>query len=231
MTLPMQDFDSVQRVDLIKEMCTGRRVLHLGCTNWPYTEDAITSKMLLHFDLEKVAAEIVGIDADQAGIAILERHGSTNLIQGDLERLESCPLDGPFDVIVAGEVIEHVSNPGLFLDGIKRFMGEGSDLVLTTPNAYCAMRFVYYGLRGRRGKAEPVHPDHVAYYSYSTLKLLVERHGFEVTRFYFYDLGTEHRRFVRWFLRIINDIAVAFVPQWSDGVIAICKLKAPSDAA
>ena len=221
----MRDLDSIQRVDLIKDMCTGKRVLHLGCTNWPYTEDAIAYAMLLHFDLEKVASELAGIDADQEGIAILERHGSENLVQGDLEAHGNCPLDDKFDVIVAGEVIEHVNNPGLFLHGIKRFMSEDSRLILTTPNAYCAMRFFYYGARGRRGKAEPVHPDHVAYYSYSTLKLLAERHGLEVTNFYFYKLGREHRRFVRWFNKLTNDIAVRLAPQWSDGVIAICRLK------
>jgi SAM-dependent methyltransferase len=224
----MRDFESIQRVALIREICTGKRVLHLGCTNYPYTEDAIASNMLLHFDLEKVVPDICGIDADREGIDILERHGSKNLVQGDLEHLENCPLDMTFDVIVAGEVIEHVNNPGLFLNGIKRFMNEDSELILTTVNAYCAMRFFYYGARGRRGKAEPVHPDHVAYYSYSTLKLLAERHGFEVTRFYFYDLGKEHRRFVRWFNKIVNDIAVTFVPQWSDGIIAICRLKPDS---
>ncbi|HEY2847011.1 MAG TPA: class I SAM-dependent methyltransferase, partial [Pyrinomonadaceae bacterium] len=163
------------------------------------------------------------------GIEILESRGLKNIVQSDLEHIEECKLDGIFDVIVAGEVIEHINNPGLFLSGIKRFMRPDSELILTTVNAYCAMRFFYYGARGRRGKAEPVHPDHIAYYSYSTLKLLVERHGFEVTNFYFYDLGREHRRFVRWFLKIVNDVCVTFVPQWSDGVIAICRVKA--DAA
>jgi len=226
----MRDFDSVQRVDLIKQMCAGRRVLHLGCTNYPYTDDAIAADMLLHFDLEKVAAEIWGVDADREGIDILESRGSKNIVQGDLEYLDDCPLNNTFDIIVAGEVIEHLNNPGLFLNGIKRFMNDDSELIVTTVNTYCAMRFFYYGARGRRGKAEPVHPDHVAYYSYSTLKLLAERHGFEVTRFYFYDLGNEHRRFVRWFNKIVNDICVRLVPQWSDGLIAICRLKPRSTA-
>lgn len=221
----MRDFDSIQRLDLIRQMCAGKRVLHLGCTNYPYTKDAIGSDMLLHFELEKVTSELWGIDADSEGIEILQHHGSKNLVQGDLEALQNCELKGTFDVIVAGEVIEHLNNPGLFLNGIKRFMDDSSELILTTVNAYCAMRFFYYGARGRRGKAEPVHPDHVAYYSYSTLKLLAERHGLEVKRFYFYDLGREHRKFVRWFLKIVNDLAVGFVPQLSDGVVAICRLK------
>jgi SAM-dependent methyltransferase len=221
----MRDFDSVQRVELIRDLCAGKRVLHLGCTNYPYTKDAIEQGMLLHFDLEKVAADLWGIDGDDAGIAILREHGSDQIVLGDLEALEDCPITGTFDVVVAGEIIEHLNNPGLFLAGIQRYMAPESQLVITTVNAYCAMRYFYYGARGKKGRVEPTHPDHVAYYSYSTLKLLVERHRLDLEHFYFYDLGKEHRRFVRWFLRIVNDVSVWFVPQWSDGVIAICRLR------
>lgn len=227
----MRDLDSIQRVELIKERCRGKRVLDLGSTNYPYTEDAISAGMLLHFDLEKIASELWGVDADRAGIEILERHGSKHLVLGDLEALENCPLNDKFDVVLAGEVIEHVNNPGLLLKGIKRFMDNDSELVVTTVNAHCAMRFFHYGARGGGGKVEPTHPDHVAYYSYSTLRLLLERHGFEVKHFYFYDLGNEHRRFVPWYLKMVNDISVTFVPQWSDGLIAICRLRDESPAA
>lgn len=219
------DFQLVQRLDFIKEQCAGKSVLHLGCTNWPYTEDAIENKMLLHFELEKTASELYGLDFDQPGIEILEEHGSKNIFQADLERLDELTLNKTFDVIVAGEMIEHLNNPGLFLDGIKRFMRPDSTLVLTTINAYCGMRFAYYGLRGKLGRVEPVHPDHVAYYSYSTLKLLIERHELQIDRFLFYDIGNEHRPLNRWFLNVINDICVWIAPQWADGLIAVCRLK------
>jgi len=221
----MRDFQSVQRVDLIKRICTNKRVLHLGCTNYPYTKEALDAGMLLHHDLERVAGELWGIDSDQRGVDALTQLGSKNIVVGDLEQIGECELETQqFDVIVAGEIIEHLNNPGLFLSGIQRYMGPETLLVITTVNAYCAMRFFYYGLRGKGGAAEPVHPDHVAYYSYRTLKVLVERFGLDVEQFYFYDLGREHRPFSRWFLRIINDISVAIAPQLSDGVIAVCSL-------
>src|SRR5688572_3215860 len=134
------DFDLVQRLPFIKEICVGRKVLHLGCTNYPYTTEAIENNQLLHFELESIASELFGIDFDQQGIDVLERHGSTNIFRADLERLHESPLDDRFDVIVAGEIIEHLDNPGLFLQGIKRFMTEETVLVVTTVNAYCGMR-------------------------------------------------------------------------------------------
>ena len=217
-------FPLVQRVEFIKQICKGKKVLHLGCTNYPYTHEAIENEMLLHFELQEICGEVYGFDFDQAGIDILEKErGSKNLFRADLERLDEVELDEKFGVIIAGEIIEHLNNPGLFLSGIKRFMDENTDLVITTVNAYCAMRFWIYGLRGKGGDNEPVHPDHVAYYSYSTLKLLLERHSLDVKQFLFYNLGKEHRPHSRWYYKLCNDISVKIAPQWADGIIAVCR--------
>jgi ubiquinone/menaquinone biosynthesis C-methylase UbiE len=218
-------FDLVQRVDFIKELSRGQKVLHLGCTNFPYTEDSIKNNMLLHFELEKIAGDIYGFDFDSRGLEILKNAGSEKLFQADLEHLENVQLSETFDVIIAGEMLEHLSNPGLFLDGVKRFMHDDSKLIITTINAYCAMRFLIYSLRGKGGQNEPVHPDHVSYFSFKTLSLMLEREGLELTEFCFYDIGKEHRPFNRWFYNLFNDICVQISPQLSDGVIAVASLK------
>jgi len=206
------------------EMCAGKKVLHLGCANYPYTQNSIDNEMLLHYDLEKSAGELYGFDFDQPGLDILAANGTGNLYRADLEKLDEVAMSETFDVIVAGEMIEHLNNPGLFLTGIQRFMNAETRLVLTTINAYCGMRWFWYGLRGRRGKQEPVHPDHVAYYSYSTLSLLVKRHGLDVDSFMFYDIGKEHRPHNPWYLNAVNDVFTTIAPQWADGIIAICRL-------
>jgi len=225
----VDDFSIVQRLDFIRRICAGRRVLHLGCTNYPYTREAIENRSLLHFELDKIAASLVGIDSDQQGIDELRNHVTGPIINADLERLDEAAIDEKFEVIVAGEVIEHLNNPGQFLSGIRRLMNAESTLVLTTINAYCAMRFLQFGFRGQRGKSEPVHPDHVAYYSPATLRLMLERHGLHANRILFYDVGSEHRPYLPWYWRAANDICVRLAPQWSDGVIAVCSLGPESD--
>lgn len=214
----------VERVDFLKEVSRGKKVLHLGCTNWPYTQEAIESGMLLHKDLLSIASDVWGFDADREGIDYLSQQGVKNLYLADLERLDEVALDETFDVIIAGEMIEHLSNPGLFLRGIKRFMRGDTNLVITTINAYGGMRFFQYGLRGQGGRAEPVHPDHVYYFSYSTLRHLLERESFKETNFLFYNLGKEHRPYNRFYLNWVNDICVFFSRQLADGVIVECKL-------
>ena len=217
-----EKFQLVDRVEFIKKMCEGKKVLHLGCTNYPFTENSIKHDMLLHYELKKVAKTLYGFDFDRAGLEILKQAGEENLHFADLEKLEEVELDETFDVIIAGEMIEHLSNPGLFLRGIKRFMGEKTNLVITTINAYSGMRFFIYGLRGRGGTREPVHPDHVAYYSYKTLSMVIDRENLEIKDFLFYDLGAEHRPHSYWLYNLVNDISVKISPALCDGVIAVC---------
>ena len=220
----------VQRIEYLIELCRDKSVLHLGCSDWPFTEKAIAGKTHLHFYLTEVAREVVGFDYDEAGLETLRRHGATDLYFADLEKLDDVPLTKTFDVIVAGEIIEHLSNPGLFLRGIQRFMNPQTNLAVTTINAFCAMRWMQYGLRGKKGSREPVHPDHVAYYSYSTLGLALRRHGLQVNRFAFYDVGAPHRPFMNWRQRLINDAAVRISTQWADGIIAECSLAAVAES-
>ena len=218
-------FHLVQRVDFIKKICEGKRVLHLGCTNSPFTNESIKNDMLLHHDLKRVAKELYGFDYDAEGLEIFKRLGEKNIFWADLEKLDEVDLNETFDVIIAGEMIEHLSNPGLFLRGIKRFMNKDTKLVITTINAYSGMRFFIYGLRGRGGANEPVHPDHVAYYSYKTLNLVVEREKLKIKDFVFYDIGPEHRPHLHWFYNLVNNVSVKLSPQLSDGVIAVCGIE------
>ena len=214
----------VQRVEFLSQAVVGKSVLHLGCTDHPYTLDSIANGRLLHAKIKDLTTELVGFHFDEEGIKILKEQGMEDIYRANLEELDEVDLEKTFDVIIAGEMIEHLNNPGKFLNGIQRFMSPESKLVITTVNAYCGMRFFIYALRGKGGINEPVHPDHVSYYSYSTLRLLLERHGFEVEDFYFYDLGKDHRPSNRLIYNFVNDVAVTIAPQLADGVIAVCKL-------
>ena len=214
----------VDRVAYLLAACRGRRVLHLGCANAPYTEASLQADSLLHARLAEVAAELWGVDGDAEALELMSRHGHRHLIEGDLERLDHPDLPRRPDVIVAGEIIEHLANPGAFLQAAQALMGPETTLLLTTVNAYCGMRFVTYALRGRGGIAEPVHPDHVAYYSYATLHVLLQRYGFEVLDFAFYDLGPEHRPHNGFYRNAINDVFVRLSRQLADGIVVACRV-------
>lgn len=223
----------VQRVDELVARTRHRRVLHLGCTNWPYTVASDRAGTLLHRQLATASGELWGLDGDAEGLAALRRRGFDHLWLGDLEDLTGArPLDdaghageplGGFDVVVAGEVLEHLGRPAALLDGIRPLLAPGGEVIVTVPNAYCAFRFASYALSWWRGHGEPVHPDHVAYYSASTLTVLLDRCGYDVVDLAFYDLGGEHRPAAPRSWRVVNDAAVRLAPQLADGLVARCR--------
>ncbi|MBK9063697.1 MAG: class I SAM-dependent methyltransferase [Acidobacteria bacterium] len=220
---PAPESGLVQRLEFLDGICRDRSVLHFGCTNWPYTQTMLDAGGLLHVRLAKTASDLWGLDSDPDGLRALEAAGVPNLVRGDAEALGACSLDRTFDVVLAGEILEHLSNPGLFLRGVRRFLAPDGRLVLTTVNAYCGVRFAQYFFRGRGGAAEPVHPDHVAYYSYRTLTHLLEREGYVVESFRFYDLGDEHVPFVPRRILVANRFFSRLAPWTADGVVAVCK--------
>lgn len=90
-----------------------------------------------------------------------------------------------FDVVFAADVIEHLVNPGLFLEGCKKQLADGGRLIITTPNC-----FNLFNIFEKIKKSEPtVNSDHVAYYNTKTIKVLLKKSGFEVREFsYLYSL-------------------------------------------
>lgn len=82
----------------------------------------------------------------------------------------------PAEVIIAGEIIEHLDDSGSFLDGLHSLVEPGGKLVVTTPNSSGLLNAGAAALAGY----EVNHPDHVTLYSCFTLTNLLERHGWEI---------------------------------------------------
>jgi SAM-dependent methyltransferase len=158
----------------------GREVLHVGCTDWPLTADRIGSGELLHSLLCDRATRCVGVDLDAEGIAKLRE-----LMPGrefhvlNAEQLDREPslAASRWDFIVAGDVVEHMNNPGLFFEAATRLLKDDGTLIVTVPAAFSVKRFFWILFTG----IEQVHPDHTAYFSESTLARIGERHGLKMT--------------------------------------------------
>lgn len=166
---------TVDRRTYILDACRGRRVLHLGCVDHPFLQERLASGDLLHAAIHGVAAELWGIDLDRAGLEALRAAGFANLHEANIEQLESAAITGRFDVIVAGEIVEHLTSPGAFLRQVPRLLLPGGRLLVTVPSAQ-SIRLAANALR----RVEVVHPDHKAYFSPHTLTELLESSGLAV---------------------------------------------------
>ena len=166
------------RAAWLASLCAGmREVAHVGCADSPYTEELLRSGLLLHTRLVDVA-RVTGIDVDEYGLALLRRelpgeHFVLADVAADVPRSER----GRYDLVLAGEVLEHVADADAFLRGCGALLRPGGGtLCVTVPNA-CSPKI---GLRALAGR-ESVHPDHRVYYSPRTLRRTLEGAGFRVT--------------------------------------------------
>jgi methyltransferase family protein len=167
----------VDRIEFIARVCARCRVLDLGAmdeTAWRAKRGRGT---WLHEEIGRQALHVDGIDNCAPVPAEGLRTGPNATIRrGDItdpERLVAELEDSP-DVVVAGELIEHLENPLQFL---KRIAGlsrlSGKTLILSTPNATALHNFLI-GLVRR----ESTHRDHLCILSYKTLATLCTRAGF-----------------------------------------------------
>jgi 2-polyprenyl-3-methyl-5-hydroxy-6-metoxy-1,4-benzoquinol methylase len=152
----------VDRVEYIVDQCRGKRVLNLGCDSGA-----------LHGAIAAVANGIYGVDV-QSGV-------KTWLVC-DLdvapEHVYAAAQDIGVEVIVAGEIMEHLGNPGRLLTTLRSL---ACPVVLSVPNAFSAA-----GRQWLKKGYENVHRDHVAWYSYSTLCALLVRSGYVVADWAWY---------------------------------------------
>lgn len=146
------------------------RILDVGCVRHDSERRARGN---LHARLHDAYpdAEIVGIDVDGAGIAEMDRPGY-DLREMDAEALE---FDAQFDAIVAGELVEHLSNPGWFFAGAREYLPRDGVLVLSTPNPWALAR-VKNAIAGR-----PINPEHTCWMDERTLRQHLDRYGFDAT--------------------------------------------------
>lgn len=159
------------------EKAHGRRILHLGCTDAPFTQERLQQRTALHCALEAVAAEITGADIDVKGLELLARHcPRSTFVHWNVEELPPRGLANQrFDIIICADIIEHVSNPGLMMLNIRELLVPGGELIITTINAFAFKLFARALF-----KREAVHPDHIAYYSLATLKHLCGRYNYVI---------------------------------------------------
>ncbi|MBX2923501.1 MAG: hypothetical protein KF746_14970 [Chitinophagaceae bacterium] len=164
------------RIDYILAHCADKKVLHFGFTDYPYTKEKISSSDLLHLQLKEVAAELWGADNNKASIYEYVRlTGDTNVLECDIMNIKSSHVNKDFDIVLLGEIIEHLKNPHQAIEALYDAISGNTLLLVTTPN-YISLQNFAAGLH----QMEMIHPDHYWYFSPVTLLKLFPVEKFEL---------------------------------------------------
>ena len=164
------DLPVVNRQEFILTRVKGKVVLDIGASG------------PMHEAIVGVSAKCYGIDRpNPTEVRILQEKdmGVTGI---DLDKETGwVPKFGGVELIVCGEVIEHLGNPQSFLQRL-RAVYKDVPVIITVPNAFSTG-----GVNSLNRGIENVNSDHVAYYSYTTLTRLVTRVGYKVCEAYWYN--------------------------------------------
>lgn len=161
------------REDVIIPLVTNKDVLDCGgVDHWAMTMKQERGDWL-HGTIAEHARSILGVDILEESVEKVNAQGRYRFIVGNVEELG---FDQEFDVVVAGEIVEHIYNMGQFLDSAWRALRKDGVLIITTPGHHALAKVLYSALLNR----ESCHPEHTCYYSKQTLSYIVSKHGFSV---------------------------------------------------
>lgn len=110
------------------------RVLDLGCGSG-----------LASLTLAMRGHRVTALDVDLSNSRLGRRFGMVSkqiagdicLISWDARQLDKLSIAGPFDYVVASEIIEHILDDAKIVRDIARLLRPGGHLILTTPNKSC----------------------------------------------------------------------------------------------
>lgn len=174
MAHPLPRTAIVDRIPWLVDKCRGQRVVHVGFADAGFREEQARAGRWLHGHLADVSAELVGIDADPDGVTAAIDAGFEAYLTDctDTAAVASLAIE-PADVVIAGEIIEHLGSPGPFLEAMLSLCKPDGELIVTTPNAYGLVNVVASITR----RVEVNHPDHVVMFTWRTLTQLLRATG------------------------------------------------------
>jgi len=121
---------------------TGGRVLDVGCRYGALTRVYLEGN------------EVVGVDVDREA---LESAAALGIEPVWADAGEPLPLDDEsFDVVVVGELLEHLPRPADLVGEARRVLRPGGRLVGSVPNAFRLKARVHF-LLGRPPESDPTH--------------------------------------------------------------------------
>lgn len=224
----------VNRVDHILRYAAGQSVLHIGMGG--FVDDEQVTKSYLRSDLSEtlhgrlwsVAEHLTGADINPMIIDAFSKEIPCDYLLCDItDPTAHERFSRQFDVIVFSDVIEHLDAVRPAIQNLRRLMTLDGRTIITTVNAFGIDRFLKMLLR-----YESVHPEHTAYYSYSTMQRLLEMSELSISAFTYYSLPIYGSPLVPrsllgrlsfHFSRLVNTM----LPQFAEGLIFVVDDSSP----
>lgn len=160
-------------INLLKEQERSKKILDLGCG------DGQISKRI-----KDLGFEVYGFDFSKKNLRLAKKKG-IKVKFGDLNKKIPYKKES-FDIIFAGEIIEHIYDTKKLLAEIKRILKKEGILIITTPNLVHLPDRINF-LKGQTPtQIKPLHKYlylHIRQFTFNSLKEILKFYGFEIQKF------------------------------------------------
>ncbi len=201
--------------DFMLPRVQGKTVLDLGCVD--YGQGLQDAPAWLHGAMHAHAAKIVGLDCDAKGAAPLQARG----YDIRLADAETFNLGERFEVVVAGDIIEHLTNFGSFLDMVREHMTPEGECLLTTPVAVNFMRFMELVFTGEVF----AHHEHTCWFTPGVLAESCRRHGLQMVETAYVNDARLYYKLTSWWLlpRLVDVLLCRLNPAYCETMCAVLR--------
>lgn len=174
----------------------GARVLELGCSS------GYISRILQ----EEKGCTVVGVEIDPAA-AREAREAGVEVREGSLEDPAfRASIEGPFDIVLATDVLEHLAAPGPVLEHFKQWLGPHGQAIVAVPNVATWPIRAQLFFRGDFEYQETGILDrtHLHFFTWDTIHALVREQGWEIleTKIDGWAVPGAHRLLFEWPLEV-----------------------------
>lgn len=173
---------------------TGKRVLDLGCRDGTLTKHYLAGN------------QVVGVDIDAK---LLSKAAKLGIKTRHLDLYKPWNFKRLFDVVVAGEVLEHMYHPEEVVAKAAKTLSSNGIMLVSVPNAYIISARARFLL----GREIPAHydPTHINLFSERKLKQMMSRY------FTFVEVAGFAPPLYRWFHPLSNSL-------FADDLVAIARV-------
>lgn len=157
---------------LLRLVGRGKRVLECGCSTGYF------SKVLK----EQLDCAVTGIELSEQAALEAGRY-CARVVTGDMEQMDfSALLRGErFEVIMFGDVLEHLRDPGRVLAGIRPFLAEGGYVLASVPNvAHISVALELLKGRFDYRSLGILDDSHIRFFTKKSILALFRNSGFEI---------------------------------------------------
>lgn len=147
-----------------------QRILDIGCSHGTLIDNDIIQ-----------TNDVMGVDISEEGYHALD-NGYVLVKVCDIEEVGLPFPDLHLDVVLAGEVIEHIIDVHFFVDEIRRVLRPGGTAIISTPNHRTIQNLLLLAFANTLTDSAATYSSaHVRDWTTRLLRRVFEQHGFKCT--------------------------------------------------